>query len=96
MYLAQTSDALQAQAPFYINILENIIENQNSQEKRNIDIVIKEAKEIANGNKEIYTIDNNHYFLITTLLTKFRENLIKLQENDYNNKTYNEILNVLR
>ena len=71
MYLAQSSKTLQTQIPFYVNILENIIANNNPEEKKNIDIAIKEAMDIANNEKSIFSINNNYFFLISTLLTKY-------------------------
>jgi len=95
MYLAQTS-TLQTQAPFYVNILQDIISNRNLQNKDDIDIAITEAKEIAKGEKNIFAIDNDHYFLVTTLISKYKDQLLALQETNFNNDIYNDILNLLR
>lgn len=95
MYLAQTS-TLQTQAPFYVNILQDIISNRNFQNKADIDIAINEAKEIAKGEKNIFAIDNDHYFLVTTLISKYKDNLLALEENNFNNDIYNDILNLLK
>ncbi|CAD0001685.1 hypothetical protein [Flavobacterium salmonis] len=95
MYLAQTS-TLQTQAPFYVNILQDIISSKNLQNKADIDTAITEAREIAKGEKNIFAIDNNHYFLVTTLISKYKEKLLAFQDNSFENDTYNEILELLK
>jgi len=96
MYLAQSISTSQTQAPFYIKMLENIIENQDFNERQNIDSAIKEAKDIANGDKEIFSISNKNYFFVTTLLTKYKDNLLGLRSNHFDNRTYSSILDILR
>lgn len=96
MYLAQLS-TLQTQAPFYINILQNIINGKERPESRiNIDSAIIEAVGVAKGEKNIFSIDNNHYFFVTTLLAKYKEELLLLQANNIQNHTYNDILKLLK
>lgn len=95
MFLAQSSNALQAQIPFYVNILEDIISNNDTHEKESIDNAIFEAKDIALGAKEIFSVSNNHYFFITTLLTKYLDGLKSLTEDNFDNKIYREILEIL-
>jgi predicted nucleic-acid-binding Zn-ribbon protein len=95
MYLAQLS-TFQTQAPFYINVLENIIKGNNINESKvNIDFAISEAAEVAKGNKSIFKIDNNHYFLVTTLLSKYNEKLLKIEDRNIQAQTYSDILNIL-
>lgn len=94
MYLAQLS-TFQSQVPFYITILENIIKG-NNEEKANIDSAIYEAIEIARGEKNIFTIDNNHYFLITTLLSKYNTGLLSIDNKNIKSEVYSEILDVLK
>lgn len=96
MYLAQLDSTSQTQAPYYINILENILKDVNFKNRNDIDSAIKEAKDIATGNKEIFSISNNHYFLVTTLLVKFKKDLLVLKGNDFDKKTYSSILDILR
>lgn len=96
MYLAQLDSTSQTQAPYYIKILENILADHDFNERQDIDSAITEAKEIANGNKEVFSISNNHYFLVTTLLIKFKENLLVLKGNDFDKNTYSSILDILR
>lgn len=95
MYLAQTS-TLQTQAPFYVNILQDIISSKNLQNKADIDTAITEASEIAKGEKSIFAIDNNHYFLVTTLISKYKEKLLAFKNDSFSNEVYNEILELLK
>lgn len=95
MYLAQTN-TLQIQAPFYVNILEDIIADNENSDKSNIDIAIKEAIKIAHEEKDVFSINNNHYFIVTTLLSKYKDKLLSLQENTFSKKTYSEILDILK
>lgn len=95
MYLAQLS-TLQTQAPFYIKTLESIISGNASQEsKEKIDSAITEAIYISLGEKDAFSIDNSHYFFITTLLSKFRNELQAIEKNNFQVKVYNDILKVL-
>lgn len=95
MYLAQTN-TLQIQAPFYVNILEDIIADNENCDKSNIDIAIKEAIEIAKEEKDIFSINNNHYFIVTTLLSRYKDKLLSLKESSFSKKTYSEILDILK
>ena len=96
MYLAQLS-TLQTQAPFYINIIENIIiGNVIDENKRNIDTAISEAIQVAKEEKNVFAIDNNHYFFVTTLLAKFKDSLLKIDNYNFSNQTYSDILSVLK
>lgn len=96
MYLAQLS-TLQTQAPFYINVLQTIINGNERQDiKANIDAAIGEAKSVANGSKNIFLIDNNHYFFVTTLLSRYKEKLLLLNDDAIQPQTYSEILNILK
>jgi len=94
MYLAQLS-TFQSQVPFYITILENIVKG-NNKGKSVIDLAICEAIDVAKGSKNIFTIDNNHYFLITTLLSKYNEGLLKIDSKNIKSENYSEILDVLK
>jgi hypothetical protein len=95
MYLAQLS-TFQTQAPFYINVLQNIIKgNEGNESKANIDFAIVEAVNVAKGNKNIFTIDNNHYFFVTTLLSKYKEKLLQIENKEIQSQTYSDILNIL-
>lgn len=96
MYLAQLS-TLQTQAPFYISILENIVKGNAGQESReNIDSAILEAISVAKGDKNIFSIDNNHYFFITTLLAKYKESLLIITGHNFQNSTYSDIIKILK
>jgi hypothetical protein len=95
MYLSQTN-TLDTQAPFYVNILEEIVANGTSSERQNIDNAIYEALEVSNGHKEIFAINNRHYFFVTTLLTKYKEQLSKINMNNLTNTVYLDILNIMR
>jgi hypothetical protein len=95
MYLAKTNDT-QIQAPFYVGVLQRIIDGDVVENKSSIDSAIKEAKEIAIGNKTVFSINNNNYFLITTLLSKFKNELTTLEVNNINMSTYTQIINILR
>lgn len=96
MYLAQLS-TFQTQAPFYINTLENILSgNVTPESKSNIDSAIYEAAEVAKGNKDVFTIDNDHYFLITTLLAKFKSKLLQIDKKELQKDVYSGILTILK
>lgn len=97
MYLAQTN-TLQAQAPFYVNILEGIIGggNYDIEAKEDIDNAINQAAEVVSGEKDIFAIDNDHYFLITTLLTKCQNSLGKLKDQGLTISIYTDILASLK
>lgn len=96
MYLAQLS-AFQTQAPFYVDIIENIIKGDTSVEsKSNIDSAIYDAIDVAKGDKNVFSINNDHYFLITTLLAKFKDQLLKIDKENLQSRNYSEILNVLK
>lgn len=97
MYLAQSSDTSYTKIPFYIDIFEKIISGHDFKEKSDIDTAINQAKEIAEENKSIYTIDNNHFFLITTLLTKYKKELLQLnKDEDIKPRIYTEIIEILK
>ena len=96
MYLAQLS-SLQTQAPFYINSLESIIHGNNTPEsKEKIDSAISEAIDIAKGQKNIYSVDNNHYFFIATLLANYRERLIQVEKDNFGMVLYVDILKIFK
>lgn len=95
MYLAQTN-TFQTQAPFYVNILEDLISDNGNADSGNIDIAINEAIEIANDKKDVFSINNNNYFIVTTLLSKYKEKLLKLDKNSFNKDVYSEILEILK
>lgn len=95
MYLAKTN-TLQIHAPFYVNILEEIIADNENCNKSNIDTAIKEAIEIAKEEKDVFSINNNHYFIVTTLLSKYKDKLLNLTESSFSKKTYSEILDILK
>lgn len=96
MYLAQTSNTVEIQAPFYADLLENIISKNEQSEKHSIDSAIKQAKKIASDEMDVFAIDNKYYFFITTLLEKYRDKLLLLNVDNINHKTYKEILDVLK
>ena len=96
MYLAQLS-TLQTQAPFYISILENIVQGNAERESiESIDSAISEAIKVAKGDKNIFSIDNKHYFFITTLLVSYKESLLNIVGQDIQNSTYSDIIRILK
>ena len=94
MYLAQITH-LETQAPCYVNIIRDIINDQNVQSKSTIDVAIREAQSIALGLKDLFTIDNSHYYFITTLLLKYNEKLKNIEVENIDKKVYSEILEIL-
>lgn len=97
MYLAQSSDTNCSQAPFYITLLNEIIEHNDTDIKHDIDLAIDEARLVAKGTKKIFSVNNNYYFIIT-LLTKFKDKLVEMDSKDheeYPTETYQEILEIL-
>ena len=97
MYLAQLS-TLQTQAPFYISTLENIVKGTENVERRNnIDLAISEAIDVAKGEKNIFSIDNNHYFFVTKLLSEYKDKLLRIEKNNqFQTPIYTEILQILK
>lgn len=95
MYLSQTN-TLNTQVPFYVNILEEIVANDASSERQNIDDAITEALEVSKGEREIFAINNRHYFFVTTLLTKYKEKLERLDIHNLSTSDYSDILNILK
>lgn len=97
MYLAQVVKSEEVKSDFYINIFENIVKNQDASFKLLVDEAILEAINVAKGNTDVYSINNNRYFLVTTLLQKFKERLTELNSTqNIPNEVYPEILNLLR
>lgn len=96
MYLAQSTGTIQTQVPFYVKILEDLIQNQDLDEKVVIDSAIVEAKEVARGDKEVFSIGKEHYYFVSTLLTKYKANLLNLEGKSFDKETYSSILEVLR
>lgn len=93
MYLAETKSK-QIQAPFYIDVFENII-NGEIEQKDEIDKAINDAVLISNKQKEIYSIDKDHYFLITFLLIYYDKNLSEIST-PITNDVYSEIVKLLK
>jgi len=94
MFLAQSSNTIESQAPFYKNILEGIIRGEKDVNSESIDNAIKEAKEIANGNKTIFSIDNDSYYLVSTILLNYKAKLIELNKIEIS--TYQDVLKILK
>lgn len=92
MYLAQI-DSKQSQAPFYINILSDII-NGDTEYKEQVDTAIKEAALISANKKDIYSAERQHYFLITSLLVYYQDELSCINQ-EINNSVYREIIDLL-
>ncbi len=95
MYLAQSSNISNTQSSFYVSILESIIDDSSTNYKKDIDIAIKEASEVAKGIRKVFSINKNHHFFITTLLIDYKEKLLSIND-DFGTETYREILDVLR
>lgn len=94
MYLAKLN-AFQIQAPFYITILKHIIRgDESSENKEHIDFAIFQAVSVAKGTLNIFSIDNNYYFFVTTLLSNYNDELLSIEQN-IQTKTYADILDIL-
>lgn len=94
MYLAQI-DTKQSQIPFYINIFSDILKGENEYKKQ-MDTAIKEAALISTKQKEIYSVERNHYFLITSLLMYYNDKLSELSiEDTISSSVYTEIIALL-
>lgn len=97
MYLAQIVDNEEVSSGLYIDIFENIVSNPNSSDKSLVDGAILEAVGVANGKKDIFSIDNSYYFLVTTLLQNFNRRLIELKSvQSVPSEVYPQILSILR
>jgi hypothetical protein len=97
MYLAQVVKNEDVKSDFYIDIFENIVNNHNLSSKLLVDDAILEAIKVANGSVDIYSISNNRYFLVTTLLQKFKQRLTELSNaQEVPNDVYSEILHLLK
>lgn len=94
MYLAKLN-SFQIQAPFYITILRHIINgNEAAENKEHIDFAIHQAVDVAKGTLNIFSIDNNYYFFVTTLLSNYNEELLTIDQNIHT-KIYSDILDIL-
>ncbi|WP_424492736.1 hypothetical protein [Salinimicrobium sp. GXAS 041] len=96
MYLAQTLNSQDLQAPLYITLLENLIDDTNLPAKENVDRAIVNAREVALNKKDIYSIDHKHYYFISTLLINYFEGLKRLNGNNFSSQIYSEILDALK
>ncbi|TAI47636.1 hypothetical protein [Flagellimonas allohymeniacidonis] len=94
--MAKSTSYFQTQVPFYIKVLENLIDNKDLDEKGGIDSAIFEAKEVAKGNKQVFSIGKEHYYFVTTLLTRYKDNLLDLEGNSFDEETYSGILEILK
>lgn len=94
MYLAQI-DSKQSQIPFYISIFSDIL-NGEDDFKKQMDIAITDAALVSTKKKDIYTLERNHYFLITLLLMNYSEKLSGLCDvNEITDTVYSEIISIL-
>ncbi|MDV3952335.1 hypothetical protein CMT77_08940 [Elizabethkingia anophelis] len=91
MYLAQI-DSRQSQVPFYISIFTKIL-NGETEYKSQMDTAIKEAALVSTNERDIYSLERKHYFLITLLLTYYGDKLSNLSE--INTEVYSEIISIL-
>jgi len=97
MYLAQIVDNEEVKSNFYVDIFESVVSNPNSSRKALVDNAILDAVHIANGDKDIFSIDNSYYFLVTTLLQDFKDRLIELNSvQTIPKEVYSQILTILR
>ena len=97
MYLSQIVDNEEVKSDFYIDIFESIVSNPESTGKGLVDSAILEAVGVANGKKDIFSVDNSYYFLVTTLLQDFKERLIELKSvKSIPSEVYPQILTILR
>lgn len=97
MYLAQMINSEEVKSEFYIDMFEDIIETKNDSAKKLVDSAILEAINVANGKKDILSISNTYYFLVTTLLEKFNKKLTELNPaENIPEEVYPEILVILR
>ncbi|WP_124979099.1 hypothetical protein [Nonlabens xiamenensis] len=97
MYLAQVIKNDDVKSDFYINIFEDIVKNHDSSFKVLVDDAILEAINVAKGTADIYSINNNRYFLVTTLLERFKFRLTELNSSqNIPDEVYPEILNLLK
>lgn len=97
MYLAQVVKNEDVKSDFYVDIFENIVNNHSQSSKLLVDEAILEAIKVANGDVDIFSITNHRYFLVTTLLQKFKDRLAELHNtNEVPNDVYPEILDLLK
>lgn len=94
MYLAQI-DSKQSQIPFYISIFSDLLNGENEY-KSQMDTAIKDAALVSTNQKDIYSVERTHYFLITSLLMYYNDELSKLSdENLISDSVYSEIISLL-
>lgn len=97
MFLAQEVNNEQVKSDFYVDVFEKIVNSEDIQNKMFIDSAILEAVGVANGRIDVFSISNSYYFLVTTLLQKFKKELVELNSIDsVPHYVYKEILSILR
>lgn len=97
MYLSQIFDNKDVESGFYIDIFENIVSQSDSHNKSLVDDAILDAVGVANGDKDIFSVDNSYYYLVTTLLQNFKGRLIELHSiKTVPKEVYSQILTILR
>jgi hypothetical protein len=93
MYLAATTTS-QTQIPFYISILKGFTSDY-SVGKDKFDSALLEAISVAKEEKSIFTINNDNYFLVSTLVSKNKDFLIKLDDKKIDSSVYQQIIKIL-
>lgn len=94
MYLAKTNSSRE-QYDLYLNVLNSLVEGNDSPSKPNIDTAISDAIKVVKGEKDILTISNSNYFLVSTLIGSAKEFLVSIKVNSYNREIYSGIISSL-
>ncbi|MCR9171384.1 MAG: hypothetical protein NXI10_02755 [bacterium] len=93
MYFAQTR--VDFNAPLYISMFNSLMEGRGDSYRSEIDSVLVEAKKVYNGEKEIYSISNDYFNLVSLLVSKGESLFADFNESEIKSSDYQGVLNVL-
>src|SRR5690606_8466268 len=93
MYFAQSQ--AEFNTPLYVSIFNSLANGRGDSYKSEINSVLREAKQVFKGEKEIYSVRNDYYNLISLLVTKGNSLFSHLNESDISATDYQEVLEVL-
>jgi len=94
MYLAEKRQS--TNVPLYIPIFERLSAGKDLEQKTEINDVLKLAKKISIGQKEIFEAPNNYFYLITFLLTHGRSFLSEFDDKAISTVTYSRVRDILK
>lgn len=93
MYFAQTR--VDFNTSLYISMFNSLVEGKGTSYRSEINSVLLDAKKVFEGEKEIYTISNDYFNLISLLVSKGDVLFSDFNESDINPSNYQGVLNAL-